>query len=70
MTAVEHGRAVSGRGHEVPAQRLGQRPDQRRDEFLAQPGHLPVEPVGMTWLSTASGMWTVTPSASAPGSNW
>ena len=34
------------------------------------PGTCQSKPSGSTWLSTARGMWTVTPSASLPGSNW
>ena len=34
------------------------------------PGTCQSKPSGSTWLSTARGTWTVTPSASLPGSNW
>ena len=34
------------------------------------PGTCQSNPSSVTWLSTCTGMWTVTPSAAAPGSNW
>ena len=67
----EGGGRVVRRRDEVHAGGLGQRPQQGRRELLAQPRHLPVEARRRcTWLSTCTGMWTVTPSAAAPGSNW
>ena len=39
-------RGPFGRGHDLAAEHLRQRAQQRGDELVAQAGHLPVEPVG------------------------
>ena len=59
------------RGHELHAHRLGQRPDHRDDELLAQ-ARAPSSRSRRAGRrsSTTSGTCTVTPSASVPGWNW
>ena len=61
---------VVGGGDEVHAGGLRQGPQQGGRQLRRSPGTCQSKPSSLTWLSTCTGMWTVTPSAAAPGSNW
>ena len=63
-------RATSGAG--TSCTRTGFASDRIRavTSSACRPGTIRSNPSGRTRLSTTSGMWTVTPSASVPGWNW
>ncbi len=63
-------RAKSGAGTKLRRTAFGSDLIQAVTSSSRRPGICQSKPSAVTWLSTGSGMWTVTPSASLPGSNW